>query len=291
MGRVKEIEKIFEPWPLLIVVAKHQRKRRRHQPLSAGSAFRRELPDAEDQIDDGKKLFFLPQEVHEYAQRDEREAVFVHIQVGNDARYKISAQMSGKGQNIIEKLNPEKAAEKEESLPTVFLRDTPGGRPPCLHERASGGQRTASGIYAVSCPHRGPDGEGIFPSETFDGADQNAGQKHGEEDVMVAIAVRGGKTAVEKITESGHEKAHQIQPQQIALPAAGMAVALNHAEQKQGIAQPSEPVQPYRRSVKIAADVIQNHQNQGGHFQGKGIHRKPPDRMFGKAGRGFPPAL
>lgn len=122
MGRVKEIEKILEAWPLLIVVAKHQRKRRRHQPLSAGSAFRRELPDAEDQIDDGKKLFFLPQEVHEYAQRDEREAVFVHIQVGNDARYQISAQMSGKGQNIIEKLNPEKAAEKEESLPTVFLR-------------------------------------------------------------------------------------------------------------------------------------------------------------------------
>ena len=128
MGRVKEIEKIFEPWPLLIVVAKHQRKRRRHQPLSAGSAFRRELPDAEDQIDDSKKLFFLPQEVHEYAQCDEREAVFVHIQVGNDARYQISAQMSGKGQNIIEKLNPEKAAEKEESLPAVFLRASRPGR-------------------------------------------------------------------------------------------------------------------------------------------------------------------
>ena len=60
-----------------------------------------------------------------------------------------------------------------------------------VHERAAGGQRTASGIYAVSCPHRGPDGEGIFPSEPFDGADQNAGQKHGEEDVMVAVTVRG----------------------------------------------------------------------------------------------------
>lgn len=78
---------------------------------------------------------------------------------------------------------------------------------------------------------------------------------------MVAIAVRGGKTAVEKITESGHEKAHQIQPQQIALPAAGVAVALNHAEQKQGIAQPSEPVQPYRRSVMNTPGTV------GGNWQ------------------------
>ncbi len=33
------------------------------------------------------------------------------------------------------------------------MRDTPGRRPPCLHERAFAGQRTANGI-AVSCPRR-----------------------------------------------------------------------------------------------------------------------------------------
>ena len=34
---------------------------------------------------------------------------------------------------------------------SVFLRDTPGRRTPCLHERAFAGQRTANG-FAVSCP-------------------------------------------------------------------------------------------------------------------------------------------
>lgn len=115
--------------------------------------------------------------------------------------------------------------------------------------------------------------------KTFNDADQNAGQKQGKENVMVAVALRGGKTAVEKPAESGHEQAHQVQPQQITLPASGMAAALNHAEQKQGIAQSSEPVQPYRRSVKIVSDVVQNHQNQSNHFQGKGVHNMQSSRI------------
>lgn len=91
MGRVKEIEKVLESGPLLIVVAKHPWKGRRHQPLSAGGAFRGKLPDAEDQVDDGKKFPFLPQEVHQHAQRDEGEAVLIYIQVGNNARRQIAA--------------------------------------------------------------------------------------------------------------------------------------------------------------------------------------------------------
>ena len=45
-----------------------------------------------------------------------------------------------------------------------LLRDTPGRRPPCLHERTFAGQRTANGI-TVSCPRYRGDriGEYVFP--------------------------------------------------------------------------------------------------------------------------------
>ena len=44
-----------------------------------------------------------------------------------------------------------------------FLRDTPGRRTPCLHERTVAGQRTANGI-AVSCPKYRVDQIGEYAS-------------------------------------------------------------------------------------------------------------------------------
>ena len=62
----------------------------------------------------------------------------------------------------LKKISGQEDVARNCTLP-VFLCDTPGGRPPCLHERASDGQRTANG-FAVSCPwYRGDRGRFSSP--------------------------------------------------------------------------------------------------------------------------------
>ena len=45
-------------------------------------------------------------------------------------------------------LPPRQTIRQKSGTVLLFLCDTPGGRPPCLHERASSGQRSSSGNAA-----------------------------------------------------------------------------------------------------------------------------------------------
>lgn len=57
------------------------------------------------------------------------------------------------------------------------------------------------------------------PEEQLNRTDDNPGQKHGEEDVMIAISVfRYHETVIQGIAKNGHKNAHQVQAQQITLP-------------------------------------------------------------------------
>ena len=94
------------------------------------------------------------------------------------------------------------------------------------------------------------------PEEQLNRTDDDPGQKHGEEDVMIAIAVfRYHETVIQGIAKNGHKNAHQVQAQQITLPVFRIVISPHHTEKKQGIRASPEPSEPKGGGRKIAEEI------------------------------------
>ena len=239
MEGIENIEKPFHSRAFFPVIVKDQGQSKDHEELDARVRLA-ELIGAEKEVCRRQSARLVPQEVHGHPEEDEGDAVFVDGQIGEKAGEDVSAEAAEGGHMAYDKigdLQGENAARHPKALFAVVL----GG---------------------------------------FDGADDQTGEEHGDKDVVVAEARFGGKGGVYPQGEEGHEHPGQIEPQQVFFSAAGMGVALGEAEKEQGVSPsaegPQEEVQPRGGEGRdqIITDMVQQHQDQSGEFQGKGTHKE-----------------
>ena len=177
------------------------------------------------------------QEIHSGSQGDERETELIHGQAGDKARQNVAAEVPGKGQEY---------------------RQHPAQK---LHQSQQSQQ-----LQALT---------GVLLKPLND-ADNHAGQKHGNENIMIPVTPIRRKAGVQEQAEAGHKDAHQVQPEQEFLTAAGMLITPDHTEQEQRVSAPAQPAEPDGRGREIQSDMVQEHKGHGGHFQGERSHNSPP---------------